>query len=91
MYKYTLWTPNKYQPYSEPVGCTYLDGNLANAKRHAHRMLGVAYETDYSARVGRRPYVDMYCRDKHGQWHSMPCVEQPVHYVPSVGDLGYSP
>lgn len=91
MYRYQLWIPSKYEPCHKPTGCTYRDGSLANVKRHALRMLGVAYETDYSARVGRRPWVEVECRAKDGTWHSLPCVEQPVHYVPSVGDLGYCP
>lgn len=91
MYRYQLYTPSKYAPCSEPTGPVYRDGSLANVKRHALCMLGVAYETDYSARVTRRPYVSVQWRGKDGQWHGAGDVEQPVRYVPSVGDLGWTP
>lgn len=99
LYEVSLWVPNPYERCHE-AKLTHIAASLRSAELWAKEKLGVAFETEYSAKVSRRPYVTAqavkrFCPMSGGREYrpvrKTVTFEQPIHYVPSVGDLGYTP
>ncbi len=102
LYQVTLYTPDPYERGSN-VAQTRVVGTLKRARSLATEWLAphTRYETDYSARVSR--YADCMIRSverftgRPGANEYRPVggyrenVEPTLHYVPSVGDLGWTP
>ncbi len=103
LYQVTLYTPDPYERASN-VAQTRVVGSLKRARRLAREWLAphTRYETDYSARVSR--YADCLIRRVTQQaipgqlrtkaWITSgycETVDPVLHYVPSVGDLGWTP
>lgn len=100
LYRITLWVPEKFDRALTPVKSEIVSTRRA-AELTAKGWLPTAYETSYSARTTRQPcvYVQAVKRVKVGPGQPSQYVtlgrsysiETPIHYVPSVGELGYSP
>lgn len=91
----TIYRPCQYERGYEAAE-SWIASNLRTAELGAMAKLPPAYETNYSARVARHPYVEVYrmvpnFRSKAHFGAPVACHETPIVYVPSVGDLGYSP
>lgn len=96
LYRVTVYKPARGERYFYPADSRVV-GNLKVAKLVAREALKpyAAQETTYSARVTRRPYVQIH-KVPFGANHpfgggKVATVEAPVTIVPSVGDLGYTP
>jgi hypothetical protein len=92
LYLVTHWVPMATER-GLSVKQEFTCGSLKTAKLWAKTAMPVAYETTYSARVGRFQSVDVQpIKRNRGKAHSAGkrvSVDQPIHYVPSCGDLGY--
>lgn len=101
LYRVTIFRPNPYER-SYDAAESWIVGTRRAAELTARAKLPDAYETDYSAQVARLPYAEVTPWKKglrfgltwkqFGAW-SPPkvTIETNVHYVPSVGELGYAP
>lgn len=104
LYRVTIYRPCQYERVYEAAE-SWIASNLRTAELGAMAKLPTAYENDYSARVARHPYATVQSsypkKFKHkrrsiplkrGWWvRPVACHKTPIVYVPSVGDLGYSP
>jgi hypothetical protein len=88
LYEVALYEPNPYERCHE-VTRRFTVGSLRAAELAAESLLKphTRYETDYSARVNRHPYVTS--QPKGSEWQARVTYEPELHYVPSVGELGY--
>jgi hypothetical protein len=97
LYEVALYEPNPYERCHEATR-RFTVGSLRAAELAAESILKPhkRYETDYSARTTRYPWVDITALTKvrgtrlthHKQATT---IEPELHYVPSVGDLGWTP
>lgn len=95
LYQVTVWTPMKHERGLEVTG-QWIVGSRRQAELEAERLLPPAYETEYSARWGRHPRIDVRSvrnvgRKQREVGKVVACYETPIVYVPSVGDLGWTP
>lgn len=101
LYKVTLWVPMVHERGLE-VKQEFICGSRKEARLWASKAMPVAYETYYSARVGRFMSVDIQPVKRFRSWATPKAeyreclgrketIEQPIEYVPSVGDLGWAP
>lgn len=90
LYRVTIFRPSQYERGFEAAE-SWVCGNLKTAKMSALSKLPPAYETYYSAKVSRLPFA--LVSRKGDEWPTKPVAEvsTPIRYVPSVGDLGYTP
>lgn len=96
LYRVVIWRPCKYERGFEQAE-TWIAATLQTARLQALEKLPTAYETFHSARMARHPWADISRRygrkARRTRNDKKPCmtVETPIQYVPSVGDLGYTP
>jgi hypothetical protein len=90
LYEVALHEPNPYERCHE-VTRRFTVGSLKAAELAAKAILKPhkRYETTYSARTTRYPWVAVV--KKGDNWQNMMTIEPELHYVPSVGDLGWTP
>lgn len=95
LYEVALYEPNPYERCHE-VTRRFTVGSLRAAELAAKAILKPhkRYETTYSARTTRYPWIDIRsvakccgCDTKQSQ--PVKTIEPELHYVPSVGELGY--
>lgn len=101
LYRVTVYRPSKHERCFEPTD-SWVCGNMTAAQLTAESKLPPSNETDYSARVSRLPYAEIVAV-KRFRSAAMPKAElkqtssrtvtinTPINYVPSVGDLGWTP
>jgi hypothetical protein len=87
LYEVALYEPNPYERCHE-VTRRFTVGSLRAAELAAESLLKphTRYETTYSARVNRYPWVWIAVK---GSERPLKTVDPELHYVPSVGELGY--
>jgi len=91
LYRVTIYRPSQYERCFEARE-SWTCGNLKTAKLSAQFALPASNETYYSAKVNRLPYAEITeSGPKLTTGKPVDCVETPIHYVPSVGELGYTP
>lgn len=99
LYQVTHWTPMKHERGLEVTG-QWIVGSRRQAELEAKLLLPPASETTYSARWGRHPFIEVtpvkrFCPMAGGREYRAVgkpvCFETPIVYVPSVGDLGWTP
>lgn len=103
LYRVTVYRPNPYERCFEAKE-SWIVGNLKVAKLTALEKLPTAYETVYMADLKRFPYAEIapvkrfaskVSKVRRGSEMAATgqsiCIDTPICYVPSVGDLGYTP
>lgn len=98
LYQVIHWGPSKTDRVYDRVQSQVV-GTKKAAKALAESWLPPVYETLYSSRVTRLPYVQVYEvsgteRDREGRrirGKSIAVYDTPIRLVPSVGELGYTP
>jgi hypothetical protein len=88
LYRVTIFRPSQYERCFEAKE-HWTCGNVKTAKLSALEKLPVSNETYYSAKVSRLPYAVI--TKAKGKAEQGTFIDTPVNYVPSVGDLGYTP
>jgi hypothetical protein len=98
LYIVELYKPNVYEPCHD-VAESRVVGSRRAAELLANYWLPVVYDTVYSSRIDRYPYA-VIRQTKNNRVatvnptnNGLHCyyVNTPIRYVPSVGDLGYTP
>lgn len=101
LYRVTMYRPMKYERGYEACE-SWTVGTLRAAELTAAEKLPAAAETDYSARRARNQYAQvsrvrrfrnriMLKAELRDIGKPVACFETPIVYVPSVGDLGWTP
>ena len=100
LYRVVKYEASKTERCFEPTKSTVV-GNLKVARLQAKAWLPEQAETTHSARYARHPWVDIapcvrFAKRSGGRQyretrHTLECVETPIMYVPSVGDMGWTP
>jgi hypothetical protein len=87
LYEVALYEPNPYERCHE-VTRRFTVGSLRAAELAAESLLKphARYETYHTARTTRYPWIQINVK---GERKTLKCVEPKLHYVPSVGELGY--
>jgi hypothetical protein len=90
LYEVALYEPNPYERCHE-VTRRFTVGSMRAAELAAESLLKphTRYETTYSARVNRYPWVYISPITKNKVHMGAKCIEPQLNYVPSVGELGY--
>ena len=90
LYEVALYEPNRYEPCHE-VTRRFTVGSLKAAELAAKAILKPhkRYETTYSARTTRYPWVTINALESDTVKRWIKEVEPELLYVLSVGELGY--
>jgi hypothetical protein len=92
LYEVALYEPNPYERCHE-VTRRFTVGSLKAAELAAKAILKphARFETDYSARVNRYPWIEVVSKKSNGDLQRVKTIEPSLTYVPSVGELGWTP
>jgi hypothetical protein len=86
LYRVKLYTPSQYERCHE-VTKTCVVGSKRAAELQAEAWLPPTYETVYMANIKRFPIVYVHDIDDN----LVDSYDTPINYVPSVGELGWTP
>lgn len=92
LYRVMLFVPNPKEGGWSLARETIV-GTVRAAELQSQSWLIPEFESDYGARVRRFPFVSVY-KKRDGlpsKTDKVASFETPIHIVPSVGDLGWTP
>lgn len=90
LYRITLYVPCKFESGWEAKP-SFMVGTPRAVELEAAKLLPPAYETTYSARTTRHPFLkveNVKSKVVVGEWRY---IETSIRYVLSCGDLGWCP